>query len=295
MPEGARSGPIEFPAPQRLPEGPLMAYAYTGEVLFPVTITPPAEGGTLPIGAKADWLVCAQICVPEHGEFTLDLPRGTQAASAQAPLFAATDRQIPRQGGLAARIAPDGTLAVTGRALSGATDASFFPEAPGALDDAAAQPFTPGRDAVTIALKPGTDFHKDVPLAGVLAVTSPGEAPRYYRISAAPGGAAARVPLPLARILGFAFLGGLILNLMPCVFPVLAIKAVGLAGLAGAERRRVRIEAGFYVAGVLAAFAAMAAALLALRAAGSAAGWGFQFQSPRLRSPRWPGCCSSSG
>jgi thiol:disulfide interchange protein DsbD len=90
----------------------------------------------------------------------------------------------------------------------------------------------------------------------------------------------APAPLGLWRMLGLALLGGLALNLMPCVFPVLAVKTVGLAGLAGARERAAAWHAASYTAGVLAAFAGLGSLLLALRAAGGAAGWGFQFQSP---------------
>src|SRR5271166_6028104 len=95
LPAGATAGPIAWPVPQRVAEGPLMTYAYTGELLLPVTVTGPPEGGAS-IRAHADWLVCREICVPEEGDFRIDLPAGTAVASAQAPLFAAFDRQMPR-------------------------------------------------------------------------------------------------------------------------------------------------------------------------------------------------------
>ncbi len=98
-----------------------------------------------------------------------------------------------------------------------------------------------------------------------------------FELNAAPGSVPAPMTMPLRRILGLAFLGGLILNLMPCVFPILALKAVGLTGMA---RGKARSQAAAYTIGVLVAFAALGAALLAARAAGTAAGWGFQFQSP---------------
>ena len=99
-------------------------------------------------------------------------------------------------------------------------------------------------------------------------------------VEAAPGPAVAAALMPLLEVLGLALLGGLILNLMPCVFPVLAMKAIGLARLSGKERGHVAGHAAAYTAGVMATFLLIAAALLGLRAAGAAAGWGFQFQSP---------------
>ncbi|WP_277813972.1 protein-disulfide reductase DsbD domain-containing protein, partial [Acidisphaera rubrifaciens] len=115
LPAGVTAGPIDWPAPQILREGPVVTYSYEHEIVLPVTVTV-ARDAALPLhlAAHAEWLVCANICVPEQGDFTLDLPAGTPAPSAQAPLFAATDRLIPRPAPFTARVAPDGVLSVTG-------------------------------------------------------------------------------------------------------------------------------------------------------------------------------------
>ncbi|HEY1887810.1 MAG TPA: thioredoxin family protein, partial [Roseiarcus sp.] len=156
----------------------------------------------------------------------------------------------------------------------------------------------PGK--LSLALKPGQAFDPGATLAGVLALKDAGGRERDLSIVAAPqaGSASARGAMPphrvdgavaptaprdnlsLPSVLAFAFLGGLILNLMPCVFPILAIKAMSLAGLAGRDRGVVRSHAATYTLGVLVAFGALAAILIVLRSAGAAAGWGFQFQSP---------------
>jgi DsbC/DsbD-like thiol-disulfide interchange protein len=107
--EGVTQSPIDWPTPRRVAEGPVMTYAYTGEVLLPVTVT--AASGA--IKAHAQWLVCKDICVPEEGDFSLTLPQGTPGPSAQAPLFAAHDLTIPRPSPWAARISPDGTRSPT--------------------------------------------------------------------------------------------------------------------------------------------------------------------------------------
>jgi thiol:disulfide interchange protein/DsbC/DsbD-like thiol-disulfide interchange protein len=319
LPNGATAGPIGWPAPQRLAEGPLMTYAYTGEVLLPLTITPalaavglgtPAGGTPAPgaptledravtIAADARWLVCKQICVPEQAHFTLNLPAGNlpagslpagnlpagnAAPSAQASLFAATDRRIPRASPWPAHIAADGTLWLRGAELNTAnvTSAWFIPSVAGTLEDTAAQPLSIGSGGLagglTLALKPGPAFKPGVDLDGVLAVLDRSGQETDVAVHATPGAPPPELAMSLARVLGFAFLGGLILNLMPCVFPVLAMKALGLA--AGAAQGRMRGHALSYTAGVLLAFAALGGALLAARAAGAAAGWGFQFASP---------------
>jgi thiol:disulfide interchange protein DsbD len=290
LPPGVKAGPIAWPAPRRVAEGALVTYAYTGDVLLPVTITPaaitPAPGtplsgsGATDIVARARWLVCKEICVPEQARFTLNLPPGTAAPSAQAPLFAAADRAIPRPSPWLAHIAPNGTLWVQGAELSGATvtDAWLIPATPGTIDDAAPQRLSTGAEGFTLSLKMGGAFKPTADLTGVLAVLDRSGQETDVALTATPGAPPPELTLPLREALGFAFLGGLILNLMPCVFPVLAMKALGLA--AGAAHGRMRSHAVSYTAGVLLAFGALGGALLAARAAGSAAGWGFQFASP---------------
>jgi thiol:disulfide interchange protein/DsbC/DsbD-like thiol-disulfide interchange protein len=310
LPKGAVAGPLGWPAPQRVAEGPLMTYAYTGEVLLPLTITPArgaltpgalaSEDGATTIAADARWLVCKQICVPEQAHFMLVLPGAVlpagdrppvglaagalpsdhAAPSPQAPLFAAADRRIPRPSPWPAHIAADGTLWLRGAELNAATvtDAWFIPTTAGTIQDAAPQRLSTGPGGLTLSLKPGAEFKPTASLDGVLAVLDRSGQETDVTLSAMPGAPPPELTIALPRVLGFAFLGGLILNLMPCVFPVLAMKALGLA--AGAAQGRMRGHAVSYTAGVLLAFAALGGALLVARAGGAAAGWGFQFASP---------------
>ena len=266
--------PIDWPTPRRVTEGPVMTYAYTGEVLLPVTVT--AASGAL--HAHAQWLVCKDICVPEEGDFSLDLPVGSPAPSAQAGLFAAHDRMVPRASPWTARISPDGTLFVQGPELSQATvtDAWFIPDQPDRIQDDAAQPLSVRQGGFTLALKLAKGFDGSAPLSGVLSVRDRAGMQADVVVNALPGPPPAPALPPLGQILVFAFLGGLVLNLMPCVFPILAMKAVALARHAG----RGHSHAVSYTAGVLVTFVALAGALLTARAAGIAAGWGFQFSSP---------------
>ena len=178
-------------------------------------------------------------------------------------------------------VAGDGTLWVQGPELTPTTvvDAWFIPDTLGVIRDSAAQPLTVWQGGFTLALKPGKAFRSEDGLSGILTVRDRSGLETDVTLRAAPGVMPPpRSPLlRLQRVLGLAFLGGLILNLMPCVFPVLAMKVVGLAGT---PRGRARLHAAAYTAGVLVAFAVVGAALLAARTAGAAAGWGFQFQSP---------------
>ena len=272
--EGASASPIDWPTPRRVAEGPLMTYAYVGEVLLPVTVKLAAGA----IKAHADWLVCKDICVPEEGDFSLNLPVGTPAPSREAELFAAHDRAVPRASPWNARISPDGTLFVQGPELTAATvtDAWFVPDQPNQIQDDSAQPLSVRVGGFTLALKLAKGFDASKNLSGVLSVRDRAGMQADVVVSAVPGAPPAPAMPPLGQILVFAFLGGLVLNLMPCVFPILAMKAVGMAQHAG----RGPGHAVPYTAGVLVTFVALAGILLAARAAGTAAGWGFQFSSP---------------
>ena len=279
LPSGVTASPITWPAPQRVAEGPVMTFAYTGDVVLPVTIIPtPAP---LHLQAHAARLVCSTRCVPEESDFALDLPAGQPAPSAEAPLFVAAAARTPVASPYTARIAPDGVLSLTGDGLpaSAVRGATFFPTTTGAIDNDAPQRLTVQDGALSLALRRGASFDAKANLAGLLVLRDAKGGETYLDIVATPGPAAAAGP-SVVRMLLLALAGGLILNLMPCVFPVLAMKAVGLARLSGEARSTVRGHAVSYTAGVVLAFLALGGGLLALRTAGLAAGWGFQFQSP---------------
>ena len=282
LPPGTTAGPLQWPTPTRLPEGPVMTYAYQTEVVLPLTVTPAA--GDLVINATATWLVCERICVPEDGSFHLTLPEGAPTPSAQAPLFAAASTRVPGPSPFQARVAPDGSLTLAGPELSPATvqDAWFFPAAWGPIDQAAPQAVTITPGSVRLALRPGTAFKPGAGLDGTVVLRAPGGQETFLAVAATPGPAIAAEAAPLWHTLAFALLGGLILNLMPCVFPVLAMKAVALARLSGQGRGVIQAQAASYTAGVLVAFTGLGALLLVLRGLGRAYGWGFQFQSPVL-------------
>ena len=291
---GAASGTadtIDWPAPQRLPEAPLMSYGYTGDVLLPVTLRPvPATGageahGVLHLSATADWLACADVCVPEHGAFRLDLPPGAATPSSLAAMFAAARARQPLPSPFTARLSPDGVLSLSGDGLGprAVRDAWFFPEAAGLIDQAAAQPVSLAADTVAIRLRPTKALAADARLDGVVVLRDAAGNESVLSVSAPRGPAAATRTsgwAALPRLMLLAVLGGILLNLMPCVFPVLAMKALALSRMSGAARPEMRRSAASYTAGVLVAFAGLGAVMLGLRAAGSLAGWGFQFQSP---------------
>jgi thiol:disulfide interchange protein len=277
---GGTAGPLEFPTPQVQHEGPLVTYAYAGDVLFPLTIANPAPGR---MTAQADWLACRDICVPQEASFTLDLPAGDAVASRQASLFAAFDQAAPRSSPYAASIAPDGTLTLSGQDISpeAIAGARFFPLEEGRIRNDAEQRLTVSPGALYLHLTWTSDASRTAALPGLLILDDRKGNSAALQIQATPGTVSAEPASPgLLAVLGLAVLGGVILNLMPCVFPVLAVKAFALARLSGSARNRVRAEALSYTAGVLVAFALLGAFTIGLRGAGASVGWGFQFTSP---------------
>lgn len=305
LPPGWTAGDIVWPAPHRQPTGPLMNYGYQGEVLLPVPITAPAgakPGDTVTLKAAATFLVCEEICVPEDAVLTLSLPVRQALAEPNpiwGPAIARTLAEAPAPAGLSATFqkTPDGALAlaITGAALKDAdfADAYFFPFDSTAIDHAKPQAIERGPEGLTLTMTPGYAFQQpEAPrsIAGVLTVDG-----KSYEVAASEGPlppAASGLGPPPAKAAGsggnglglplaaaFAFLGGLILNLMPCVFPILAMKAASLAGHAH-ERRAAQGQGIAFLAGVLVTFLVLAGALIAVRAGGAAVGWGFQLQSP---------------
>jgi cytochrome c biogenesis protein CcdA len=255
----AVAGPLSFPAPALLSQPPVTDYVVSGHAVLPFPVR--QAGAT--VRAQVNWLVCADICIPQQAQLTLSLAGG---ASAQAGLFLAP---AVVTSPFATTIAPDGTLHASGPGAGDVTEAHFFPDGAGQIVNGAPQ--TLSFDATGLSLHLTRPDHA-VALSGVLELTDRSGAVAALGMVPRPITAPAHLPYWL-----LAFIGGLILNLMPCVFPVLALKAFSILK-AGAAR--ARFEALGYSAGVVVSMLALGAALLSLRAAGVAAGWGFQLQSP---------------
>jgi thiol:disulfide interchange protein DsbD len=295
LPAGFRAGPIEWPVPERLPAGPLMNFGYSGEALHLVRIDAPAglvPGTQVTLAARATWLVCKIDCIPEEGELALTLPVAASAGRDErwAGPIAAARARIPApatalaEWSLAARTGAEGVvlhLSAAGRPAL--PEARFFPFEQGKVEPAAPQRLESAKGGYSLTLpraaQPVGAFHR---VSGVLVLSREGDPqPRAFSIDVPVAAAAA--PASAAAGLGFvaallaAFAGGLILNLMPCVLPVLAIKVLGFAGTDARQGRRHGL---LYGAGVLVSFWALAGLLFALRAAGAELGWGFQLQSP---------------
>ncbi len=286
LPKGAATGTVAFPVPQPLVIGGLMNYVFEGPhaLLVPLTLPPGLAVGTkLPVALKIDYLACTdQICVPQRAELSTMLTVGNGTPDARAQ-FDGWRTKLPTPLGATAQFERTGKLLrlaipfPTGAALA---DPHFFPASNGLIVDAAPQKF--GRDGDFLVVELAALEGEPKPVAGVL---STGEG-RGLTITASTGTVP---PLPMSETgwvailiaLGGAVLGGLILNIMPCVFPILSLKALSLAK-AGGDERGARRDALGYTLGAVLVCVALGGAILALRAAGSSVGWAFQLQDPRV-------------
>ncbi|MBC5783990.1 thioredoxin family protein [Ramlibacter sp. USB13] len=316
LPAGIVAGDIAWPTPKRIPIGTLVNYGYEGTVLLPVPLTvtpdfkPSPFSGEVPVKLKATWLVCKKECIPEEGEFLLKLPvRSTTALNGpafDAALAAQPKPALPDTGivtASSARIDGD-ALALTVQGLPvqlrGKT-LDFFPELGEVIDNGARWtqawngaawtarvPLSPQRSASpgvfpVVVAADGQGWRSELKVAGTWPAVAP-PATVSPALEQALRENAARPAAPavgFATALLFALVGGLILNLMPCVFPVLAIKVVGFTRHAD-DRRGHRVSALAYTAGVVVSFLLLGGVMLALRAAGEQLGWGFQLQSPAV-------------
>ncbi|MBI5381208.1 MAG: thioredoxin family protein [Opitutae bacterium] len=314
LPAGFTAGEIRWPAPRVLRDdtGAISGNGYEGELLLPIEITPPATlpaGAPVTLAATVDWLMCKDICKPGNAEVQLALPVAT-TPPAPDPLWhdkiartlAELPRALPEWSVRASRDEKNVTLTLqpNGSATVRPAPASlrFFSLDSFVAHDAAQEAKTDSAGNLVLTFPVSPDGPKNpAQLLGVLTAETgwrAGGAQRGLLIaqnwtaadaaSAPPPRATAAVTANASRgLLGtvlLAFIGGLILNLMPCVFPVLGIKILGFVNQAGHDRRRVTIHGIVFALGVLLSFWSLAAVLAILRAGGDQLGWGFQLQSP---------------
>jgi len=319
LPNGVTAGEIAWPTPQKLPVGNLANYGYEGTVLLPVPLTispdfkPGLLGAQLQVGLKATWLVCRTECIPEDGEFSLKLPVEGSTALNTAQFEAAFKAQPRPVAQVTGRVIPDSVAHVDGSVLALRVQGlpveargkrlEFFPETAGVIEPAAdwtqewqgavwsaRVPLSSHRSAsptvMPVVLSDGASgWRADVKVSGAWpAVAAPAGVSTALDEALRRNAAAAPVRpagpgIGLLAALAGALIGGLILNLMPCVFPVLAIKMLSFADASKPQHAR-RVTGLAYTAGVVLSFMALGAAMLGLRAAGEQLGWGFQLQSP---------------
>jgi thiol:disulfide interchange protein len=293
LPAGFTVGDIVWPPPERIAVGPAMSYGYSREVILPIPITAPrdlAAGASVTLSGTASWLVCEKICIPEEAPIALTLsarPGTPRPDPRGAPLIAAARRSAPTPSPWPASFeatAETVTLRVAapGLAAERIAEVWFYPARWGAIVHAAPQRARADAAGITLEVERGPLAEAvAAPIEGVLVIAERldgGLTRQAFTVRAEPRAVRATTSLLQAMLLALA--GGLVLNLMPCVLPVLSVKVLGLVQHAGERAVVLRRHGLAYAAGVLASFAIVAGALLALRAGGEQLGWGFQLQSP---------------
>ena len=308
LPPGVEMSDLQWPLPQKtIEDGEVLTYGYTGETLLLATLRLPASltaGKSITIRADVSWLECERTCVPGNAVISLTLPVGTHSRpSADAPRIARVRGMLP----VPFDVQHDITVAITSEAdsvkmhivpwpgvpvvLAGENAPDFFP----ATDVTAINGRTrtaPGAGGADVFIPMSSPREKGAELRGVVVYTSSGgERKGVEIIHALTGslspldrpfvtGKSAEGDVPLIVYIGLAIVGGLLLNIMPCVLPVIALKIFGLVKMAGDEPRRVRRLGWMFSLGILASFLTLAAVVALLKVAGQQVGWGFQFQEP---------------
>ena len=309
LPPGVSAGDIAWPLPKKIPIGNLANYGYEGTVLLPVPLSitpafkPDSINQDLVVKLQASWLVCRQECVPQDGEFVLRLPAKGSTALNTADFdtaFQATPKPLNGQSSINI-LGNTLQISVTGLPATWQSKTlDFFPETPEVIETAARWTQT-WQNATWTASVPISSQRLASPTAMPVVLAAQADGERIGFITTAPvtgawpslqasGSGAAMVPInaspapvPIsfwAALLG-ALLGGMILNLMPCVFPVLAIKVVSFTRHAN-DQRSHRVSGIAYSAGVVLSFLMLGTMMLVLRGAGEQLGWGFQLQSPAV-------------
>ena len=293
LPPGLTAGTIAWPPPQVIMAGGLVNYGYEHEttLLVPLSVAATAQPGThLPLTADVSWLVCAQECIPGNTTLTAGLGVGEMLATdaGSATLFAATRAQVPKKAPFASTFAAGAgniTLSIPRSAVRGLqAHAYFLPYDNAQLDYSAAQKQWMDDSGLHVTLKLSQEAAKPVSHVDGVLVLSDGAGTNTFEITPVAG---AMFPSPQQtpgtswlHALVLAFLGGIILNIMPCVFPILSLKILALTSQARKSHAHIRLHGLAYTSGVLLSFAVLAGVLLALRAGGEQIGWGFQLQSP---------------
>ncbi|MET0379540.1 MAG: protein-disulfide reductase DsbD domain-containing protein, partial [Spongiibacteraceae bacterium] len=308
LPTGAIAGAIQWPLPSHFDVEGITNYGYADEVTLLTDIIVPNDipvGSNFSVQATVNWLVCAELCIPQKVELALTLPvvasaadvgpRNTDIETVRALLPQAS--LWPLRVEITGGEEPALSLRIVGAAdaLARASEIWFYADSWGRVQHNAAQPHRRDGADVVLELPPGENPPTTATeLGGVLTIVEQLDGAvvrRGFVLSGVAAASSVAMARPIADIsvatlptllptLLLALLGGVILNLMPCVFPVLSVKALALLKYAHHTRAQIRTQGLVYTGGVLASFGLLALLLILLKAGGNQIGWGFQYQSP---------------
>ncbi len=292
LPDGFEASDIHWPYPERLPVAPLMNYGYSNESWLLVRMTAPQnlDADNVTLNASADWLVCKEECIPEDGKFSLSITTATPGNSQRSnwyQRFQAAQQQVPQAApwNSSINVQPEIielSIKFSNNQAQQVSDIYFFADEYGIAEHAAEQTTVVDGDLISIRIPRGDLMAQPLDtLKGVVVFNetlADGVITRAFEISS--NAVITPASQALWLILVFALLGGLLLNVMPCVFPILSLKALSIVQTTAESPGLAKRNGFIFTAGVLISFALIAGALLILRAGGEAIGWGFQLQSP---------------
>ncbi len=297
LPRGFVAGDLQWPAPSLIRLGPVASFGYDGETILLARVTPPRDvrpGTTVDLAADIAYVVCEKICIPGEASVSLSLPVSEARTSSQTnAVFDAARSKLPQPSPWNATFSADAkaiTLSLRSDDLRGDTIRSvmFFPHDNTLIDNAARQILRTDGPTTRVTIE-RSQIAKSVPqrIDGVLVLEEDiggKNVPHAFAIEAGPSAvsAAGESGMTLLYPVISALIAGVILNFMPCVFPVLSIKILHLTEHRAEPPRRVRLHGIAYALGILATFTILAGVLQGLRAGGAEIGWGFQLQSPLM-------------
>ena len=270
LPKGFSISDIKWPLPEKIEYPPLMTYGYEDFVIYPMVLSIPADYSDDYFEMNADILICADVCIPESGKISSNLLDIESDSLIYEWLESVPSKSLPITTSL-----NDNNLEIKFTFEKEIKEIYFFPDENNSIDYSSKQNFYKKDDGYFLSIKLFNDEFQNV--SGVLDIDGTG-----YNVSNGKFEDFNEEGLSLITALIFALIGGLILNLMPCVFPVISLKVLSFVSMGGSSPRKIRNHALVFTVGVIASFMLIALAIVLLKQAGNFVGWGFQLQSPLI-------------
>ena len=270
LPKGFSVSDIKWPLPEKIEYPPLMTYGYEDFVIYPMVLTIPADYSDDYFEMNADILICADVCIPESGKISSNLLDIESDSLIYEWLESVPSKSLPITTSL-----NDNNLEIKITFDKEIKEIYFFPDENNSIDYSSKQNFYKRDDGYFLSIKLFNDEFQNV--SGVLDIDGTG-----YNVSNGVIEDFNEESLSLITALIFALIGGLILNLMPCVFPVISLKVLSFVSMGGSSPRKIRNHALVFTVGVIASFMLIALTIVLLKQAGNFVGWGFQLQSPLI-------------
>ena len=270
LPKGFSISDIKWPLPEKIEYPPLMTYGYEDFVIYPMVLSIPADYSDDYFEMVADILICADVCIPESGKISSNLLDIESDSLIYEWLESVPSKSLPITTSL-----NDNNLEIKFTFEKEIKEIYFFPDENNSIDYSSKQNFYKKDDGYFLSIKLFNDEFQNV--SGVLDIDGTG-----YNVSNGKFEDFNEEGLSLITALIFALIGGLILNLMPCVFPVISLKVLSFVSMGGSSPRKIRNHALVFTVGVIASFMLIALTIVLLKQAGNFVGWGFQLQSPLI-------------